>query len=100
MVSPTRQRSVASKTAFRRLEFVSSGQKRRKFSGLNLMTSRKNSPSLRGGSAITQSGRGDFQSVVGEVGKRKRVEHAAAVRAGIGAHAQIAARRELLRVRE
>jgi hypothetical protein len=58
--SATQARSVASKTASRRLEVVSSGPMSRKLVGLALMTSRRNPPRTRVASAVVAPGAGTW----------------------------------------
>ena len=56
-ISASHARPVASKTALRRLESVSSGPNSRKFVGFFAITSRRNTPRTRVASAVSVPGR-------------------------------------------
>ena len=59
------------------------------------MTSRRNSPMTRVDSAVAAPGAGTFDRVVAEVGQAQVAQQQAAVGVRVGAHAALAARRQL-----
>src|SRR5512146_1179487 len=81
---PTKQRFSTSNTAERRFEFVSSGQKNRKFAASRFRARRRRVRHV--------------ERVVAKVGQRERAENSSAIRVRRGAHPLVAGWSERLQV--